>query len=160
VRKTNRLMLFRAPLSPRVTQLLDNFLSFYGPDVSFTRAFHWSLLSAWSIQSIPLHPIYLRSTLILITPTSVFLVVFLLLVFSHTCYMPCPAHPPWLDRSNYIWRRVQFMMLIVKCYPSILWFKYSPHQLVLRYLRSKCFCLNVRDQVSNSYETTRKIIVM
>jgi hypothetical protein len=21
--------------------------------------------------------------------------------------MPCPSHPPWLDHSNYIWRRVQ-----------------------------------------------------
>jgi hypothetical protein len=20
--------------------------------------------------------------------------------------MPCPSHPPWLDHSNYIWRRV------------------------------------------------------
>jgi hypothetical protein len=21
--------------------------------------------------------------------------------------MPCPSHPPWLDHSNYSWRRVQ-----------------------------------------------------
>jgi hypothetical protein len=21
--------------------------------------------------------------------------------------MPCPSHPPWLDHSNYTWRRVQ-----------------------------------------------------
>jgi hypothetical protein len=23
--------------------------------------------------------------------------------------MPCPSHPPWLDHSNYTWRRVQVM---------------------------------------------------
>jgi hypothetical protein len=23
--------------------------------------------------------------------------------------MPCPFHPPWLDHSNYTWRRVQVM---------------------------------------------------
>jgi hypothetical protein len=27
------------------------------------------------------------------------------------CYMPCPFHPPWLDHSNYTWRRVQVMKL-------------------------------------------------
>jgi hypothetical protein len=21
---------------------------------------------------------------------------------SHSCYMPCPSHPPWLDNSNYV----------------------------------------------------------
>jgi hypothetical protein len=26
--------------------------------------------------------------------------------------MPCPSHPPWLDHSNYAWRRVQ-----VLCFP-------------------------------------------
>jgi hypothetical protein len=25
--------------------------------------------------------------------------------------MPCPSHPPWLDHSNYTWRRVQPMKL-------------------------------------------------
>jgi hypothetical protein len=25
--------------------------------------------------------------------------------------MPCPSHPPWLDHSNYTWRRVQVMKL-------------------------------------------------
>jgi hypothetical protein len=22
----------------------------------------------------------------------------------HSCYMPCPSHPSWLDPSNYVWR--------------------------------------------------------
>jgi hypothetical protein len=25
--------------------------------------------------------------------------------------MPCPSHPPWLDHSNYAWRRVQVTKL-------------------------------------------------
>jgi hypothetical protein len=24
----------------------------------------------------------------------------------HSCYMPCPSHPPWLDHSNHTWRIV------------------------------------------------------
>jgi hypothetical protein len=32
---------------------------------------------------------------------------------SHTFYIPCPSHPPWLDHSNYTWRRVQVMELLV-----------------------------------------------
>jgi hypothetical protein len=27
----------------------------------------------------------------------------------HSCYMPCPSHPPWLDHSNYVWRGVQVL---------------------------------------------------
>jgi hypothetical protein len=26
-------------------------------------------------------------------------------IFQPSCYIPCPSHPPWLDYSNYIWRR-------------------------------------------------------
>jgi hypothetical protein len=25
----------------------------------------------------------------------------------HSHYMPCPSRPPWLNHSNYTWRRVQ-----------------------------------------------------
>jgi hypothetical protein len=28
-------------------------------------------------------------------------------------YMPCPSHPPSLDHSNYTWRRVQVMKLLI-----------------------------------------------
>jgi hypothetical protein len=27
--------------------------------------------------------------------------------------MPCPSHHPWLDHSNYTWRRVQVMKYII-----------------------------------------------
>jgi hypothetical protein len=30
-------------------------------------------------------------------------------LLHHSCYMPRPSHPPWLDHSNYTWRRVQVM---------------------------------------------------
>jgi hypothetical protein len=51
-------------------QLLKNFPAFYGPRrfvTVFTRALHWSLSWARSIQFIPSHPIYLRSILTLFT---------------------------------------------------------------------------------------------
>jgi hypothetical protein len=31
----------------------------------------------------------------------------------HSCYMPCSSHPPWLDYSNYSWRRVQVMKFLI-----------------------------------------------
>jgi hypothetical protein len=27
--------------------------------------------------------------------------------------MPCPPHPPWLDHSNYTWRNVQVLKLLI-----------------------------------------------
>jgi hypothetical protein len=30
----------------------------------------------------------------------------------HACYIPYPFHSPWLDHSNYIWRRVQVVKLL------------------------------------------------
>jgi hypothetical protein len=35
------------------------------------------------------------------------------LLSPHASYMPCSSHPPWLDHSNYIWRRVQLMKLLI-----------------------------------------------
>jgi hypothetical protein len=55
---------------PPIVQLLKNFPAFYGPRrfiIVFTRALHWSLPWARSIQSIPSHPISIRSILILST---------------------------------------------------------------------------------------------
>jgi hypothetical protein len=31
----------------------------------------------------------------------------------HLCYMPCLSHPPWLDHSNYTWRRAQVMKFLI-----------------------------------------------
>jgi hypothetical protein len=27
--------------------------------------------------------------------------------------MPCPSHPPWIDHSNYTWRREQVKKLLI-----------------------------------------------
>jgi hypothetical protein len=55
---------------PPIVQLLKSFPAFYGTRkfvTVFTRALHWSLSWARSIQSIPSHPISLRSIIILFT---------------------------------------------------------------------------------------------
>jgi hypothetical protein len=72
-------------------------------------------------QSTPSHPIFLRSILILFThlrlsiPSGLFPsglptnILYAFLFSPHSCYMPRPYHPSWLDYSNYTWRRVQRM---------------------------------------------------
>jgi hypothetical protein len=80
----------------------------------------------------PVHtiPSYLRCNLILSTHLDlVFRVVSFLLAFppicymhsasTHSCYMPCPSHPPSLDHSNYTWRRVQVMKLLKATFPYL-----------------------------------------
>jgi hypothetical protein len=47
----------------------------------------------------------------------------------HSCYMASPPHPPRLDYSNYTWRRVQIMKLLVM--------QFSPFTCHLIPLRSK-----------------------
>jgi hypothetical protein len=55
---------------------------------------------------------------------------------SYSCYMPCPPHPPWLDHSNYTWRRVQAMKLLImqfsptSCHLISLRSRYSQHLVV------------------------------
>jgi hypothetical protein len=73
----------------------------------------------------------------------------------HSCYMPCPSHPPFLYHSNYIWRWVQVMKLLMQlsrtsCHfiplgPIILDTLFS---IVLSLGSS----LNFRDQVSHHTE--------
>jgi hypothetical protein len=85
-----------------------------------TRAFHWSLSWARSIQSIPPHPVFLRSILISsshlrpVLPSGLFHSRFPIKSYMyssptprHSCYMPGPSRPPWFDHYNYAWRREQ-----------------------------------------------------
>jgi hypothetical protein len=91
-----------------ILQQLKNFPAFYGTRrfiTAFTRALHWSLSWARSIQSIPSHPNSHRSILILSNPPTSwssqwsfsfwishqYHICFHLL--PHSCYMPCPSHP-------------------------------------------------------------------
>jgi hypothetical protein len=60
-----------------------------------------------------------------------------ILILSHSSYMPCPPHPPWLDHSNYTWRRVQVMKLLIMQFSPTsshfisLWSKYLLNTLLL-----------------------------
>jgi hypothetical protein len=63
-------------------------------------------------------------------------------LLPHACNMPCPSHPPWLDRSNYTWQRVHAVKLLtMKFSPFSYYFfplrpKYSPQHTVPRYFQS------------------------
>jgi hypothetical protein len=37
----------------------------------------------------------------------------ILYAFLFSIRATCPSHPPWLDHSNYTWRRVQVMKLLI-----------------------------------------------
>jgi hypothetical protein len=39
----------------------------------------------------------------------------------HSCYMPSTSHPPWLGNSNYTWRRVQVMKLLIMQFSPTSW---------------------------------------
>jgi hypothetical protein len=130
---------------PPIFQLLMNSPAFYGTrrfSSVFTRVLHWPLSCARSIQSIPSHSIPLSSILILSTylrpglpsgpfpsgfPTNILYAS----SFHHSCYMPFPSDPPWLHHSNYTWRTLQVLKLIMQFSPASCHFmslrpKYSP----------------------------------
>jgi hypothetical protein len=111
-----------------IVQPLENFPAFYGTrrfTTAFTRALHWSLSWARSIQSPPSHPIpsYLSKIHFNIVHPSTswssqWSLSFLIShqypicvpLLRHSAY---PSHPPLLDHSNYTWRRVQVMKLLI-----------------------------------------------
>jgi hypothetical protein len=99
----------------------------------FTRALDWSLSWARSIQSIPSHPVYLRSILILSThlrlrlPSGLFPPRFLTNILYAFLFSPiratCPAHLILLDLLNLImfgeenklwtWHNVSLLLLLL-----------------------------------------------
>jgi hypothetical protein len=156
-----------------VTQLPKNFPKFYGIGkfiTVFTRAHHWLLSWARLIQSMPPHPISLRSILILSS--------YLWLGLHNRLFVSCsltktrytfffasicaafPAHLSLLDLI-YIWWRVQVMMFLIMqffltfCYFISLRPKHSLQKPVLRYSS-----LNVRNQVLRSRYTSRNMIII
>jgi hypothetical protein len=50
----------------------------------------------------------------LVIPVVCFLLAFPPISYiPHSCYMLCPSHRPWRDHSNYTWRRVQVMKVLI-----------------------------------------------
>jgi hypothetical protein len=130
-------------------QLLKNFpIIFYGTRrfiTVFTRALHWSLPSARSIQSVPSYRNLSKIYFNIAHPSTSWSLSFWLshqypiLILLHSCCMPCPSHPPWLDHYNYTWRRVQVMkLLIMQLFPNVCHFislrsKYSSDHPVFKH---------------------------
>jgi hypothetical protein len=91
----------------------------------FTRALHWSLSWARSIQFLPSQPMSLRPILILSAHLRLALpsghqpISYMHSSSSLSFYMSCPFNPAWLDHSNYTWRRVQFMKLLIIIHDKI-----------------------------------------
>jgi hypothetical protein len=126
---------------PSIVQPLKNFPAFHGPqrfNILFTRALHWSLSWSMSIQSKPSHLSEIHFN-IGHPPKSWSSQWSLSFWLSHRYPISFPpfvlratSHPSWLDHSNYTWRRVQVMKLLImqfsppSCHFISLWSKYSP----------------------------------
>jgi hypothetical protein len=41
-------------------------------------------------------------------------IIYTFLFSHHSWYLPCPSHPPWLDHSNYTWKRVRAMKPLIR----------------------------------------------
>jgi hypothetical protein len=51
------------------------------------------------------------------------------------CYMPCPSHPSWFDNSDYTWRKLQVMkILVTQFYHCKPWFL-NPRDAELRMVK-------------------------
>ena len=112
-----------------------------------TRAFQLPLSQAGTIQSVPPHPISLRSILLLYSHWH------LPLRFLHQnpvctslCQMwhiPHPSHSSWFPHSNNNWWGVQIMKLLTLQFPPIpsssLKPKYLPQHCILRQLQPTLF---------------------
>jgi hypothetical protein len=159
--------------------LLKNF-PFYGTRwfiIVFTRALHWSLSWATSIQSIPLHPVSLRSILILSShlhldlhsglfpsgfPTKI---LYAFLFFS--CVLNVLPLLTLLDLIILIILDEEYKLWSYSLrrflQPPITSSLFGPNT-IFSHLFSNTFSLysslNVRDHVSHLYKTTGKIIVL
>jgi hypothetical protein len=115
----------------------------------FTRALYWSLSWVRSNQYISSYPISIRSISILMPWSSQWSLSIwfshqyptCMRLLPHSCYIPCPSHSPWFHHSNYTWRRVQVMKLLImqfsptSCHfiPLRLTCTDTVHQILLNY---------------------------
>jgi hypothetical protein len=84
------------------------------PEPNKSNQYHTILYLSLSLTSI----LILSTHLLLGLPSSLFLLAFhqypiCIPLLRYSCYLPYPSHPPWLDHSNYTWRRVQVMNLLI-----------------------------------------------
>jgi hypothetical protein len=72
-----------------------------------------------------------------------------------SCYMPFPSHPPWLDHSNYTWRRVQVLKLLynkIFIYGLILQCRYgNPWEVIIHLIRNNWKCVPNKKLMSGSW---------
>jgi hypothetical protein len=67
---------------------------------------------------------------------------YMCILHRHSCYIPYSSHPPSSDHSNYTWRRVQVMKLLITQFSQTsyhlirLQSKYSPQHPVLKHSQS------------------------
>jgi hypothetical protein len=110
------------------------------------------MISVREIQFIPLHPVSVRYILISSSHLGLNILSGLFRTglptkttcecFPHACHMPCPSHPLLIDHSNYIWRRVQVMALLLMQFSSTLYYfillrsKYAPPHYFMSYFQS------------------------
>jgi hypothetical protein len=154
---------------PPIVQLLKNFPAFYGTRkfiTVLTRALHCTLSWARSIQSIPSYLSNIHFN-IFHAPTAWSsqwsLLAFLHSSATHSCYMPCSSHPPWLDHSNYTWSRVQVMKLLIiqfswtSCHFISLRSKYSQRP-VLKHPQS--MFLQVDSRIPDDRQSKKKAIIL
>jgi hypothetical protein len=78
-----------------------------------------------------------------------------------TCYMPRLSHPPWFDRPDNIWLRVQIMTFII-CgfFHFISLHVFCLVSTQLSHTLNECSSLTVRDQQLHQYKTKHNIIVL
>jgi hypothetical protein len=147
---------------PPVAQLPKNFPAIYGIwklMIVFIRALHWSLSKARRIHSMSLHLISPRSILILSSQQCLCIYSGLFLFGFHTWIlftfimspMSAISHPSRLDHSNYIWREVQVMKLLIKrvC-PTTCHFIHILLSTLFSNTLTLCSSLDVRHKVSHS----------
>jgi hypothetical protein len=126
---TNKLTPWPSALlvKPPVPQLLEKFPKFNGNrrlSTVFTKSRHSSLPWARSVQFIPPYSLSLRSILTLSSqqrldfPNGLFHSGVLTKTWAHLCsphsgYLLCSPHPPWLEHSDSIWRRVHVIKFLI-----------------------------------------------
>jgi len=151
-----------------VTQPVKKFPTFFGMQrfiTMFTRSCHWSLSWARCIQcttSVSLRSILISSHLCLGLPCDFFPSGFLTKILSYLIshiHTICPSQLILLDLMTLF---VKFLIMHSSptfCHLLPLRSKNSPEHLVLKH-PNLCFSLGVRDQVSDTYKITGKIMVL